>query len=213
MLFKRLLDIFRTKPNSQTKKGEITCTECGLVYDNTLGFFKREANECPDCQYIKILTDKSFDEISDGLRMIRTIRGETAIKAAKDMGLKLLELKAEVSDEFKVKYKKLQHRKTGEIITIGDFREDNFYSSLGYKTLVDWTSKNPSKFFSPYAAYIVPKDLKSGERVLINDVITNHVSGRWNQGDVYRLSKSEAIWTGRYFDIDVSSYAIGEFIG
>ena len=151
MLFKRLLNIFRTKPHSQ-KKGEITCAECGLVYDNKLRFFKREANECPDCQYIKILTDKSFDEMSDGLRVIRTIRGETAIKAAKDMGLKLLELKAEVSDEFKVKYKKLQHRKTGEIITIGDFREDNFYSNLGYKTLVDWTSKNPSKFFSPYAA-------------------------------------------------------------
>ena len=210
MLFKRLLDIFRTKPNSQTKKGEITCTECGLVYDNTLGFFKREANECPDCQYIKILTDKSFDEMSDGLRVIRTIRGETAIKAAKDMGLKLLELRAEVSDEFKVKYKKLQHRKTGEIITIGDFRADG---GSEWKTLVNWTSRNPSKFFSPYAAYVIPKDLKKGERVIINDVITNHVSGRWNQGDVYRLSKSEAIWTGRYFDIDVSSYAIGEFIG
>jgi len=50
-------------------------------------------------------------------------------------------------------------------------------------------------------------------RVLINNVITNHVSGRWNQGDVYRLSKSESIWTGRYFDIDVRSYAFGEFIG
>lgn len=210
MLFKRLLEIFSANAQSKTNKGEITCTECGLVYDNTLRFFKREANECPDCQYIKILTDKSFDEMSDGLRVIRTIRGETAIKAAKDMGLKLLELRAEVSDEFKVKYKKLQHRKTGEIITIGDFREGN---GSEWKTLVNWTSENPSKFFSPFAAYIVPKDLKSGERVLINDVITNHVSGRWNQGDVYRLSKSEAIWTGRYFDIDVSSYAIGEFIG
>ena len=210
MLFKRLLDIFRTNPNSQTKKGEITCTECGLVYDNTLGFFKREANECPDCQYIKILTDKSFYEMRDNFRVIKTIRGETAIKVAKDMGLKLLELRAEVSDEFKVKYKKLQHRKTGEIITIGDFRADG---GSEWKTLVNWTSKNPSKFFSPYAAYIIPKDLKSGERVLINDIITNHVSGRWNQGDVYRLSKSEATWNGKRFVIDVSSYAIGEFIG
>jgi len=212
MLFKRLLDIFRTKPNSQTKKGEITCTKCGLVYDNTLGFFKREANECPDCQYIKILTDKSFDEMSDGLRVIRTIRGETAIKAAKEMGLKLLELRAEVSDEFKVKYKKIKRRITGEIITIGDYRADN-RDSWEYKTLVNWTSENPSKFFSPYAAYIIPKDLKSGERVLINDIITNHVSGRWNQGDVYRLSKSEATWNGGRFVIDVSSYAIGDFIG
>ena len=102
---------------------------------------------------------------------------------------------------------------TGHIVTLGDFRDDNYYHNMGYKTLVNWTSRNPSKFFSPFAAYIVPKDLKSGERVLINDVITNHVSGRWNQGDVFRLSKSEAIWTGRYFNIDFISYGIGEFVG
>ena len=203
MLFKRLLDIFRTNPNSQTKKVEITCTKCGYPYDN-------EIEECLQCWYLKIVEDEASDKKSDNLRVIKTIRGETAIKAAKDMGLKLLELKAEVSDEFKVKYKKLQHRKTGEIITIGDFREGN---GSEWKTLVNWTSENPSKFFSPYAAYVIPKDLKKGERVLINDVITNHVSGRWNQGDVYRLSKSEATWTGEDFYIDVSSYAIGEFIG
>ena len=162
---------------------------------------------------MKILTDKSLDEMNNGLRVIRTIRGETAINAAKEMGLKLIELRAEVSDEFKVKYKKVKDKLTGKIVTLGDFREDHYFRKSRYKTLVNWTSRNPSKFFSPFAAYIVPKDLKPGERVLINDVITNHVSGRWNQGDVYRLSKSEAIWTGRYFNIDVSSYAIGEFIG
>lgn len=205
MLFKRILNIFGTNNFQKTKKGKKTCTECEYVYDKLI-------DECPNCKYLKILTDNSFDEKSDNLKVIRTIRGETAIKLAKHMGLKLLELRAEVSDEFKIKYKKIKHRITGEIITIGDFRADSRYS-WKYKTLVDWTSKNPSKFFSPYAAYVIPKDLKKGELVLINDVITNHVSGRWNQGDVYRLSKSEAIWTGRYFNIDVSSYAIGEFIG
>ena len=202
MLFKKLLNIFRTKPYSQTK-GEITCTECGYPYDN-------EIEECLQCWYLKIVEDEASDKKSDNLRVIKTIRGETAIKAAKAKGLKLLELKAEVSDEFKVKYKKVQHRKTGEIITIGDFREGHGWE---WKTLVNWTYKNPSKFFSSYAAYVIPKDLKKGERVLINDLITNHVSGRWNQGDVYRLSKSEATWTGEDFYIDVSSYAIGEFIG
>ena len=202
MLFKRLLNIFRTKPHSQ-KKGEITCTECGHTYDNKI-------EECLQCWYLKIVEDEASDKKSDNLRVIKTIRGETAIKAAKAKGLKLLELKAEVSDEFKVKYKKLQHRKTGEIITIGDFRAD---VGSEWRTLVNWTSENPSKFFSPYAAYVIPKDLKKGERVLINDLITNHVSGRWNQGDVYRLSKSEATWTGEDFYINVSSYAIGEFIG
>tara|TARA_B110000046_G_scaffold184762_1_gene224135 strand:- start:1280 stop:1900 length:621 start_codon:yes stop_codon:yes gene_type:complete len=206
MLFKRLLEIFSANAQSKTKKGELSCKECNFIYDNTL-------DECPDCKYIKILKDKSFNEMSDGLRVIRTIRGETAITAAKEMGLTLNELRAEVSDEFKIKYKKVKDKLTGKIITLGDFREDHYYRKSRYKTLVNWTSRNPSKFFSPFAAYIVPKDLKPGKRVLINDVITNHVSGRWNQGDVYRLSKSEAIWTGRYFDIDVSSYAFGEFIG
>jgi hypothetical protein len=205
MLFKRILNIFGTNNFQKTKKGKKTCTECEYVYDKLL-------DECPNCKYLKILTDNSFDEKSDNLKVIRTIRGETAIKLAKHMGLKLLELRAEVSDEFKIKYKKIKHRITGEIITIGDFRADSRYS-WKYKTLVDWTSKNPSKFFSPYAAYVIPKDLKKGELVLINDVITNHVSGRWNQGDVYRLSKSEATWTGEYFNIDVSSYAIGDIIG
>jgi hypothetical protein len=205
MLFKRILNIFGTNNFQKTKKGKKTCTECEYVYDKLI-------DECPNCKYLKILTDNSFDEKSDNLKVIRTIRGETAIKLAKHMGLKLLELRAEVSDEFKIKYKKIKHRITGEIITIGDFRADSRYS-WKYKTLVDWTSKNPSKFFSPYAAYVIPKDLKKGELVLINDVITNHVSGRWNQGDVYRLSKSEATWTGEYFNIDVSSYAIGDIIG
>jgi hypothetical protein len=206
MLLKRLLDIFGVNAQSKTKKGELNCKECNFVYANTL-------DECPDCKYMKILTDKSFDEMCDGLRVIRTIRGETAITTAKEMGLTLIELRAEVSDEFKIKYKKVKDKLTGKIITLGDFREDHYFRKSRYKTLVNWTSRNPSKFFSPFAAYIIPKDLKPGERVLINDVITNHVSGRWNQGDVYRLSKSEAIWTGRCFDIDVSSYAIGEFIG
>ena len=125
---------------------------------------------------MKILTDKSLDEMNNGLRVIRTIRGETAINAAKDMGLKLIELRAEVSDEFKIKYKKVKDKLTGKIVTLGDFREDHYFRKSRYKTLVDWTSRNPSKFFSPFAAYIVPKDLKSGERVLINDVITNDVS-------------------------------------
>ena len=206
MLIKRLLEIFGANAQSKTKRGEIICKECNFIYANTF-------DECPDCKYMKILTDRSFDELSENLRVIRTIRGARAIKAAKEMGLKLIELRAEVSDQFKVKYKKMKDKLTGKIVTLGDFREDHYFRKSRYKTLVDWTSKNPSKFFSPFAAYIIPKDLKSGERVLINDVITNHVSGSWNQGDVYRLSKSEATWNGRGFVIDVSSYAIGDIIG
>lgn len=44
-------------------------------------------------------------------------------------------------------------------------------------------------------------------------LIHYYVSGSWNQGDVFRLSRSEAIWNGEDFDIDVRSYAIEEIIG
>ena len=87
MLFKRILNIFGTNNFQKTKKGKKTCTECEYVYDKLL-------DECPNCKYLKILTDNSFDEKSDNLKVVRTIRGETAIKVAKHMGLKLLELRA-----------------------------------------------------------------------------------------------------------------------
>ena len=53
MLFKRLLEIFSANAQSKTKKGQLSCIECNFIYDNTL-------DECPDCKYMKILTDKSF---------------------------------------------------------------------------------------------------------------------------------------------------------
>ena len=63
MLFKRLLNIFRTKPHSQ-KKGEITCTECGHTYDNKI-------EECLQCWYLKIVEDEASDKKSDNLRVIK----------------------------------------------------------------------------------------------------------------------------------------------
>mgnify|MGYP003326092760 CR=1 FL=1 len=88
MLFKKLVEIFRTKTHSQ-KKSEITCTECGHTYDNKI-------EECLQCWYLKIVEDETSDKKSDNLRVIKTIRGETAIKAAKAKGLKLLELELDL---------------------------------------------------------------------------------------------------------------------
>ena len=99
-----------------------------------------------------------------------------------------------------------------EFSSFGNVISFGINSSKNTDIYKDSTNIYPTSTFHFKETYPF-NDLKKGELVLINDVITNHVSGRWNQGDVYRLSKSEAIWTGRYFDIDVSSYAIGEFIG
>ena len=147
---------------------------------------------------------------STGLRVIKTARSEKAMNEAIDQGYKLLFKRVLETDKFKSKYKLVQHKKTQKILELGDYR---FHNEKDYKILIDWTSYNPAAFRNPYAAYLMPKDIKKGERVLIEDLIEHYVSGTWNQGDVYRLSKSEAMWNGKDFDVDVSSYAMGDIIG
>ena len=146
----------------------------------------------------------------NALRVIKTARDIESMNNAIKQGNKLVVKEVEETNKFKRKYKLVQHKKTNEIMEFGDFRANN---DRDFNTLIDWTSYNSAVFKNPYAAYIIPKDLKMGERVLIEDLIEHYVSGSWNQGDVFRLSRSEAVWNGKDFDIDVRSYAIGEFIG
>ena len=49
------------------------------------------------------------------------------------------------------------------------------------------------EIFEPFAAYLIPRDLKAGERVFVEDLIEDFVGGEWNQGDVLRLDSCEAI--------------------
>jgi len=59
---------------------------------------------------------------------------------------------------------------------------------------VDWTHYYPYKFESPFAAYLIPSDIKRGEMVFIEDLIEDYIGTTWNQGDTYRLESCEAIW-------------------
>lgn len=47
----------------------------------------------------------------------------------------------------------------------------------------------------------MPADLKTGEKVFLEDLIEDLVGMVWNQGNAYRLECSEAIWTGHDFEI------------
>ncbi len=154
--------------------------------------------------------DKSHKTSDNTLRVIKTARNLEAMNNSIKKGFKLVVKEVEQTDKFKSKYKLAQYKKTNEIMQFGDYRASN---DRDYNTLIDWTSYNPAVFENPYAAYIIPKDLKKGERVLLEDLIEHYVSGTWNQGDVFRLSRSEAIWNGKDFDVDVSSYAMGDIIG
>jgi hypothetical protein len=152
---------------------------------------------------------------AEGLRVIKTARDEESINRAAKNGFTPLIKKVEPSDEIRSKYAVVQNTKTGEIEIIGDFRsklyERNHLPSrlsrifpefkTDFDIVIDWTFYYPHNFTSPFAAYLIPQDIKMGERVLLEDLIEDYVGGSWNQGDTYRLESCEAIWNGKDLEI------------
>ncbi len=139
------------------------------------------------------------NENSKGLRVIKTARDKGSINKAAKNGLKPLIKKVEPSDEIRSKYSLLQNKETGEIKIIGDYRMG--FPSKEFETVIDWTYYYPHSFKSPFAAYLIPKDIIIGERVFIEDLIEDYIGATWNQGDTFRLENCEAIWNGSDLEI------------
>lgn len=153
------------------------------------------------------------------LRVIKTARDKDSINRAAKSGFKPLVKKVEPSDKIRSKYSLVQNKKTGEIQISGDYRSDyrrGFYleDNNDFETVIDWTFYYPYSFKSPFAAYLIPNDIKIGERVFIEDLIEDYIGASWNQGDTYRLESCEAIWNGTDLEIqyDPSTKRI-DFIG
>jgi hypothetical protein len=128
----------------------------------------------------------------------------------------------------RTKFSVLQNISTGEVEMIKDFRSgrnrttyfiDDFDSEANteqpeFKTVIDWSYYYPYQFELPFAAYLIPKDLKKGNRVFIEDLIEDFIGHAWNQGDTYRLESCEAIWNGNDLEIQYDPREnISEFIG
>lgn len=93
-----------------------------------------------------------------------------------------------------------QHRLTGRIATSGDFRapfpiapeHDPAYAPRSDDGEEPWHEVIPFQFFYPYfqkvpvAAYLIPRDLPDGTKVVVEDPIEDIVRSRWNQGDTVR---------------------------
>ena len=132
------------------------------------------------------------------LRVIKTARDKDSINTAAKIGLRPLIKKVKPSDKIRSKYSVVQNKKTGEIQIIGDFRVDFFGDNNNdFETVIDWTFYYPYNFNLPFAAYLIPKDIRVGERVFIEDLIEDYIGASWNQGDTYRLESCEAIWNGK----------------
>lgn len=132
-----------------------------------------------------------------GLRIIKTARSEESINLAASNGYWPLVKPVVRSPKIKSKYSVLQDSYTGQINVINDFRSGKIKADGDqWITAIPFTFHYPHQFESPYAAYLIPPDLEEGEHVWIEDLIEDLVSGKWNQGDTYRLPSCEAIWNG-----------------
>jgi hypothetical protein len=150
-------------------------------------------------------------------RIIKTARDEESINIAAKNGFYPVVKKVEKSDEIRSKYAVLQNKKTGEIKVLGDYRSDyrSYRDEVGsdYKKIIDFTYYYPYEFKSPFAAYLIPPNIKVGERVFLEDLIEDYIGASWNQGDTYRLESCEAVWNGKDFDIQYDSSQRTDFVG
>lgn len=135
------------------------------------------------------------------LRVIKTARDKESINEAARNGFKPLMKKVIPSDEIRTKYAVFQHKETGEIEVIGDYRGEGRFRDGDYEKVIPWTYHYPNSFKSPFAAYLIPHDIQVGERVFLEDLIEDYVGSTWNQGSKYRLKSCDAIWNGSDLEI------------
>lgn len=129
-----------------------------------------------------------------GLRVIKTARDVESINKAADEGFRPLMKKVEPDPKINFKYAIYQNSRTGRIKVAGDYRERG--EGGEWDEVIGWTRYYPFSFPLPYAAYLIPKDIRRGEYVFVEDVIEDLIGGVWNQGDAWRLASCEARWDG-----------------
>lgn len=154
---------------------------------------------------------------SNNLRVIKTARNSYDINEAVKKGFKPLMKSVIPSKGIRTKLAVLQSKITGEIKIIGDLRLDPTLfnrTSDEFEKIIDWSYYYPYSFESPYAAYLLPSNLKINERVFLEDLIEDVIGLVWNQGDTFRLSSVEAVWNGNDFELDYQKMRdIEEMIG
>jgi hypothetical protein len=55
---------------------------------------------------------------------------------------------------------------------------------------------------SPVAAYLLPANIRFGERVYLEDLIEDRVGSAWNQGDRHRAMSGFALWKGSRLELE-----------
>ena len=139
--------------------------------------------------------DRCINDDNAGLPVINTARDLAAINRA-------------VKEGYGVDIKATNPNESPESKVCLTQDENGVYKAEGFDYRSgDWmdsqtTYLKSGKNFSPFAAYIIPRNFPSNTRVFVPDVIEHLVASSWNQGDEYRLNSSCATWDGERIIID-----------
>lgn len=107
-----------------------------------------------------------------------------------------------------------QNMKTGAIKLSGDYRY-----IFNIQDSPEWEEVMPVTFYysgyqeSPFAAYLIPKDLPDGSSVFIPDPITDFLGETWNQGDTYRAINVIGKVMNKKIIINPADIKVTNFIG
>ena len=138
----------------------------------------------------------------NNLRVIKTARSMIRINLAVLFGYKPIVKAVEPDENRESKFTIYKNKKTGYFSKLtGDYRFGHRIDKDEYEQVVYWTFYSSPRHRRPYAAYLIPKDIKIGERVFVKDLIENFVGQTWNQGNSWRLKSCEAIWNGKELEI------------
>lgn len=138
------------------------------------------------------------DKNPRGLRVIKTARTLKKINEAAKEGFRPFLKPVEPGEEIHDMVAVFQHRETGEIVLSRDCRGGE---GPEYECVIPYRNYYPYHFPAPFAAYLIPSDLQTGETVWLEDVIEDMVAVWGNQGYQPRLKWSEASWDGENFTI------------
>lgn len=142
-------------------------------------------------------------ETDERLPVIKTARNLEAMADAYERGFRVVIKSTGTQTDDGCKYVVYQHSLTGQVWWSGDYRDARPQDGApGDWTLVaDWFSPQPDTSF-PLAAYLVPRGLKRGKRVLLEDVIQYVGINCSGQGDTFRLLSCVGVWNGDEFVLD-----------
>lgn len=137
-----------------------------------------------------------------GYRVIKTARNLDAINTAIKEGFIPLIKRVEPSEEIQSKYALFKNNETNEIELVVDARAVHRKDKdPNYSKIIDTTFYYPYNFESPFAAYLIPPDLKKGDLVYVEDLIEDLIGFKWNQRVTRRLKSCEARWNGEDLEI------------